>query len=196
MARAAISAFGLGFVIALTPGPMFFLCLRRTLTAGRSAGFATGLGIATADGIYAAVAAGGIGGLSALLAGSSRWLTLAGGIGLVVLGVVRLLPTRWGDGRAAAGGARGAYASALALTLANPATIVSFGALFAAVGLASPIVVPAVVAGSLSWWLLLVGIVSALRSSVGARPSRALALLSGCALVAFGVVAVGSGLVR
>lgn len=195
MASAALHGYVLGFAIALTPGPMFFLCLRRTLLSGWRSGLATGLGIATADGFYAAVAAGGIGAVGALVAGSERWVALAGGLGLVVIGVLGLLPARRQGPAALREGDPRPYLSALALTLANPATIVSFGAVFAAVGVRSAATVAATAAGSLSWWVVLVAAATRLRSGLGER-ARLLRLLAGLALVAFGVVAVASALLR
>ena len=188
-------AFLLGFAIALTPGPMFFLCLRRTLDSGWKRGLATGLGIATADGIYAAIAGGGVGTISALVSGSERWLTLAGGAALVILGVRNLAPAVRGGPAAGGDGARGAYLSALALTLSNPATIVSFGAIFAAVGVRSPLTVAATAAGSLTWWVLLVAAAVRLRGALGER-ARLLGRFAGLALVAFGVVAVAAAALR
>lgn len=199
MASAILRGFALGFAIALTPGPMFFLCLRRTLSSGWRSGLPTGLGIATADGVYAAIAALGIGGLAVLLRTSERWLTVAGGVALVLLGMRSLLQNaspRGTWGRSGGGPAARAYSSAVALTLANPATVVSFAALFAAVGVSTPLVVPAVILGSLAWWLLLVAAAAALRSGVDRRAADVLARLSGLALVVFGVVAVGSGALR
>lgn len=196
MAGTLLRGFGLGFAIALTPGPMFFFCLKRTLASGWRAGLATGLGIATADGIYAAIAGGGIGMVGALVAGSERWLTLAGGLALLLLGARSLVPARRPAAEVAARGVPGGvYGSALALTLTNPATIVSFGAIFAAVGLRSPLTVAATAAGSLAWWVLLVGAATRLRGALGAR-ADVLRRLSGAALVAFGVVAVGGALLR
>ncbi len=191
MALAALRGFALGFAIALTPGPMFFLCLTRTVRSGWRTGLATGLGIATADGIYAAIAAGGVGAVGVLIAGSQRWISLAGGAALVVLGLRALAG---GETGAAARPARGgAYASALTLTLANPATIVSFGAVFAAVGVRSILTVLATAVGSLTWWVLLVAGATRIRGALGER-ARFLRWLSGLALVAFGVVAVGAAL--
>jgi putative LysE/RhtB family amino acid efflux pump len=195
MASAALHGFGLGFVIALTPGPMFFLCLRRTLGSGWRAGLATGLGIATADGIYAALAAGGIGALDVLVGGSARWIELAGGSALVILGLRTLLPTPVPDRAPAATRLGGGYLSALALTLANPATIVSFGAIFAAVGVRSPVTVAATALGSLSWWVLLVTAATHLSTALGERAAF-LRWASGLALLAFGLVAVLGALLR
>jgi len=207
MASAALHGFVLGFAIALTPGPMFFLCLRRTLGSGWRSGLATGLGIATADGIYAAIAAGGIGTIALLITGAERWLTLAGGIALLLLGAktfsaaVAVAPPPASPapprraGRSLEPLPPHAYTSALALTLANPATIVSFGAIFAAVGLRSAVTVAATAAGSLTWWVLLVAAATRLRSALGERAGL-LRGFAGLALVAFGVVAVASALLR
>jgi len=78
MAGVLLRGFILGFVIAASPGPIFFLCLRRTLARGWPAGLASGFGVATADGFYAAVAAFGIGAISTFLVGERRWLALIG----------------------------------------------------------------------------------------------------------------------
>ena len=50
----------LGLAITAPVGPIGVLCISRTLSAGRAMGFATGLGAATADAVYGAVAAFGL----------------------------------------------------------------------------------------------------------------------------------------
>jgi hypothetical protein len=45
----------IGLSIAAPVGPIGVLCIRRTLADGRAIGFASGLGAATADGLYGAV---------------------------------------------------------------------------------------------------------------------------------------------
>lgn len=49
----------LGFTIAAAVGPTALLCIRRTLAEGRLVGFASGMGVATADATYGAIAAFG-----------------------------------------------------------------------------------------------------------------------------------------
>ena len=49
-----------GFAIAAAIGPIGLLCIRRTLVEGAVVGAVSGLGAATADGIYASVAAFGL----------------------------------------------------------------------------------------------------------------------------------------
>src|SRR5437764_5204264 len=118
---------------------MFFLCLRRALDRGWPAAVLSGLGIATADGLYCTAAALGVAAAAgALLAGQHRWLTLAGGAALAVLGVRALLARPAADERSqprsAAAGLASAYLSTLGLTITNPTTIVSFAAVFAGLG--------------------------------------------------------------
>jgi len=45
-----------GLAIAVPVGPINVLCASRTLTKGRVSGLLSGLGAATADGLYGAVA--------------------------------------------------------------------------------------------------------------------------------------------
>ena len=50
----------LGFAIAAPVGPIGLLCIQRTLNQGRLVGLLSGLGAATADAIYGAIAAFGL----------------------------------------------------------------------------------------------------------------------------------------
>src|SRR5690348_11385901 len=92
----ALTGFLLGFAVAATPGPIFFLCLRRTLASGWRAGVVSGLEVATADAIYATLAGFGVAAVSAALLGQQRWLTLVGGLALIGLGIRNLLARRSG----------------------------------------------------------------------------------------------------
>ena len=50
----------IGFVIAVPVGPIAVLCIHRTLKGGKIYGLISGLGAATADAIYGAIAALGL----------------------------------------------------------------------------------------------------------------------------------------
>jgi threonine/homoserine/homoserine lactone efflux protein len=199
-----LTGFVLGFAIAASPGPIFFLCLRRTLTRGWLSGLVSGLGVATADGVYGALAAFGVAVASAALVTQRRWLTLAGGILLVVLGLRGLLARRTDADRgseSATSGLGWTYVSTFGLTIANPATIISFGAVFAALGvgiaggyLRPAVLVGGVLLGSAAWWLGLVSAVAAIRTRVTPGVVRAIRIVSGVAIVAFGVVAIVSAI--
>jgi threonine/homoserine/homoserine lactone efflux protein len=93
MARALALGVLVGFPIAASPGPMFVLIIRRTLARGWRSGFVSGLGVATGDASYAALAAFGVAGVTNLLVAERRWISLAGGIGLIAIGVRTVLET-------------------------------------------------------------------------------------------------------
>ncbi len=160
----------IGFVIAAPVGPIGVLCARRTLMHGRRAGFFSGMGAATADSIYGFVAAFGLTYVSDLVVGHQFPLRLAGGALLVVLGVKAFIahPVRKTELPRMARHYAGMYSSTFFLTLTNPMTIFSFGAVFAGFGLAGAkgsmlsagILVLGVFLGSGLWWLFLVGIFS------------------------------------
>src|ERR1700675_2823858 len=87
MARALALGFLVGFPIAVSPGPIFFLVLRRTLARGWRSGFVSGLGVATGDATYAALAAFGVAAVTNLLIGQRRWIGLAGGMAIFLIGL-------------------------------------------------------------------------------------------------------------
>ena len=192
----------IGFAIAAPVGPIGVLCIRRTLAEGRTSGFVSGLGAATADAIYGSVAALGLTFVANFLVSGEMWLRLVGGAFLVFLGV-RTFLARPVERAASTGknGLPGAYASTLFLTLTNPTTILSFAAIFAGLGAGSAggdvpsamLLVLGVFLGSAFWWLVLSGITGLFRARLSARGLRWVNRISGTVLATFGVLAV-SGL--
>jgi threonine/homoserine/homoserine lactone efflux protein len=193
----------IGFAIAAPVGPIGVLCIRRTLADGRISGLVSGLGAATADALYGAVAALGLTFVAEFLMGGESWLRLVGGAFLVFLGV-RTFLARPAEraAPAARSGLPGAYASTFFLTLTNPTTILSFAAIFAGLGVAGDAngdalsamsLVLGVFLGSAAWWFVLSGVTSLFRTRLSVRGLRWVNWISGTLIAAFGVLAV-SGL--
>ncbi len=187
----------IGFSIAAPVGPIGVLCIRRTLADGRAIGLAVGLGAAVADAMYGAVAGFGLTAISALLVRRQDLLRGVGGLFLCYLGARTFLAAPADRAaRVAGGGLVGAFTATFALTLANPATILSFVAVFAGFGVAAAswrdatVLVAGVFLGSALWWLMLSGAVAALRSRFDQRALRWVNRLSGLVLFAFGVTAL------
>ena len=198
-----LRGLGLGFAIAAPVGPIGVLCIRRTLAEGRVVGFVTGLGAATADATYGAVAAFGVSAVTSALVGGRLWIHLLGALFLVWLGLRTLLahPATGLAGpapdepetplAARRGGLLAAWASTVALTLTNPTTILSFAAVFAGLGLvgatytAAGLTVAGVFLGSALWWLILSSGVNLLRARFDARAMRWVNIISGALLLAF-----------
>jgi threonine/homoserine/homoserine lactone efflux protein len=194
----------IGFAIAAPVGPIGVLCIRRTLADGRVSGLVSGLGAATADALYGAVAALGLTFVAEFLMGGQAWLRLVGGAFLVVLGVRTFLarPAGRAAPEARRSGLPGAYASTFFLTLTNPTTILSFAAIFAGLGaagnangdaLSAMLLVLGVFLGSAAWWVVLSGATSLFRTRLSVRGLRWVNRISGTVIAAFGVLAV-SGL--
>jgi threonine/homoserine/homoserine lactone efflux protein len=189
----------IGFSIAAPVGPIGILCIRRSLGQGWAAGFFSGLGAATADAIYGSIAAFGLTAVSHFLIEQQFWLNLAGGIFLCYLGVKTFL-FEAGEisGEAKRSDLSAAYGSTLLLTLTNPATILSFVAVFAGLGLAqgeadyfgAAAMVLGVFLGSAAWWLILSSAAATLRSRFKVELMKLVNRFSGVILFGFGVYAL------
>lgn len=193
----------LGFTIAAAVGPISLLVIRRTLAEGRTVGLVSGMGVATADGTYGAIAAFGLTALTDVLVDQRRILGIAGGVFLLWLAwrTLRSVPTTAAttDGRSR--GLLGAYASVLGLTLTNPMTILSFTALFVGLGVTggdaagAALLTAGVFAGSAAWWVVLVGGLGIVRSRLTTSAMRRINVASGIAIGVFALVALASALV-
>jgi threonine/homoserine/homoserine lactone efflux protein len=189
-----LKSLAFGFLLAATVGPMWVLCLRRTLAEGVRAGLASGLGIAVADAIYGAVAAFGLTAVSGLLLEHRTVVGALGAAFLAWLGIKALAaaPVLEPSAPAASRSLGGAFLSTLGLTLANPPTILAFAAVFAGLGLASSadyasaaLVVLAVFIGSASWWVALALGAGRLRGRLGPRVARGINVASGVFILGF-----------
>jgi threonine/homoserine/homoserine lactone efflux protein len=190
----------LGFSIAAPVGPIGVLCIRRTLTQGWRIGFLTGLGAATADATYGAIAAFGLTALSNLLIAEQFWLRLIGGVFLLYLGARTFFAKpATVAANATANSLAGAYSSTFLLTLTNPTTILSFAAIFAGFGVASSgstlsaaVLVLGVFVGSALWWLLLSGGVTLLRARFRSAALVWVNRISGVVIFLFGLLSLAS----
>ena len=192
----------IGFTIAAAVGPITLLVIRRTIDHGGLYGFASGLGVATADATFGGIAAFGLTAVTALLVSGHTVLGLVGGVVIAVLGVRTMLTRPTGPVTAAERpGMAGAFASIYALTMTNPLTIVLYAGVFAGIGLVAgssfvdaAILTLAVWVGSTLWWVVLCSIVAWVRGRVSTTALLWVNRASGAALVVFGVLAVWGAL--
>ena len=186
-----------GFAIAAPVGPINVLCIRRTLADGFGRGLASGLGAAVADTLFGAVAAFGVASVMTFL---TRWeglLSLVGGVVLMLLGLRGLFVVPPADdGRGSSVGLVGAFASTFGMTIANPMTVLSFLAVFAAIGIgwtgfgAATALVAGVFLGSAAWWLGLSSVVTAIRHALSERTLLWINRGAAVAILAFGTWAL------
>jgi threonine/homoserine/homoserine lactone efflux protein len=194
----------IGLSIAAPVGPIGLLCIRRSLAEGRWMGFTVGMGAATADAVYGAIAGFGLAVIADFLVAQRNLLGIVGGVFLLYLGVRTFMSKpaeKPKDVRAASYG--GAYATTFVLTMTNPMTILSFVAVFAGLGLAaSPnyvaasVLVLGVFVGSAVWWLFLSTGTSLFRSRITPAWMQGVNRVSGGIIFAFGVYALAMPFLR
>ncbi len=193
-----LRGFLIGISIAAPVGPIGVLCIRRTLAEGKLKGFLSGMGAASADMIYSAIAAFGLTMVTDLLVDNAIWLRVIGGCFLLYLGIKTFLE-KPADHAAQANrsGYFGAYISTFFLTITNPMTIIMFAAIFAGTmflqNSESPIVIVAgVFTGSAAWWLGLSFGVGLIRERLNQNFMAWINRASGLIIIGFAIYAFAS----
>ena len=197
----------IGFAVAAPVGPIGVLVIQRSLESARI-GLFTGLGAAAADGLYALGGAIATAYVQSLLA--SAWI-----MELVGAAVLAWLAARTWSERPKSVQGDGAFTTArddsapvarvssirllrsfgetLFLTLANPATILSFAAVSASQGLGNRahayVFAGGVLIGSGAWWLLLSSGVRFGSRRLPPRVFQSLHVASGAVLATFAALA-------
>ncbi|MDP2350206.1 MAG: LysE family transporter [Chloroflexota bacterium] len=196
----------MGFAVAFALGPIGLLVIRRTIDRGWTYGFLSGAGVATADAAYGAIAAFGLTAVTEILVGIDRPLGIGGGAILVAMAVRAFRAAVSGPAaearidRRRMDGPLTAFATMVGLTLTNPATILSFAALFASIGAGTGgpagavLVVAGVFTGSIAWWAALTGVIARLRARLTPGIVRGLNIVSALVIGAFGLAAMTLGL--
>ncbi|WP_231727979.1 LysE family translocator [Haloferax profundi] len=191
----------LGVSIAAPVGPIGVLCIQRTLAKGRWSGFVSGLGAASADAVYGAIAGFGITALSSLFLDYQTGIRLGGGLLLLYLGVqsFRAEPAEAAASTSDVRTLAQDFGSTFLLTITNPVTILAFVGIFAGVGVGvsgnyqdAGVLVAGVFTGSSLWWFVLSTGVSLFRTRFTRPVMRRVNQLAGVVIAGFGLVAVWS----
>lgn len=190
-----------GFSIAAPVGPIGVLCIQKTLRFGRLSGLFSGLGAATADAVYALIAALGLTAVSSFLIAQSFWIHLLGGLFLFYLGWKTFFSAAFEERPTTTHKTlAGDFLSTFILTLTNPMTILAFIAVFAGVGISSLQgdyfeairLVGGVFLGSCGWWLLLSEGITLFRHKMSLPFIHTINKTAGISIAGFGVAAVYS----
>ena len=185
----------IGLTLAVPVGPLSLLCIHRTVENGRLHGIASGLGIATADSFYAAVVFFGMTAVSGLIIGNQSLFRLMAGLVFIVIGirVFRSIPAAIGPGDGQEPYLRD-YFSLLAITIANPLTVIFFITILPGFGVvvqgttltAALPFVAGVFLGSVIWWIILCSSVGSVRSRLSTGNLCQINRISGILITCFG----------
>jgi len=185
-----------GLILAVPVGPLSLMCIQTSLSGGRLHGIVAGLGVATADTFYAAVAFLGLTVVSGLLLSWQTPLRIIAG--LVLLGVgVRIFLSRPAakETRGPAESYTKNYATMVAITVANPMTIIflmvtlpGFGVVLGGGSLgAAAEFIGGFLFGSVAWWIVLCGFVGSVRSRISPETLILINRVSGTYIVCVGL---------
>lgn len=198
--------FVIGILVAAPVGPVNILCIQRAIYRGFWGGVAAGLGAVLGDGLVALMAAMGVGAISGVIDYHRTAIQVVGGLVLIGFGW-RLYATAPAveDGNEN-GNRNGGLRSYLwdipktfLLTVTNPGAVLGLFAIFSGIStfveVTGPVeallMVGAVMAGSLSWWVGLSYFVARLRHRLSFNRLALINRSAGIALVAFGLVLIG-----
>ena len=199
MPASFLAGVAAGYAIAIPVGAIAVLIVEIGIRRGFRTAFAAGAGAATADFIYASLAAIGGAAMAGLLEPFARPLKIAAIVALLGIGlrglVLQLRRPNVVSGSAGSPlGERGTYLRFLGLTLLNPATVIYFAALILAVPNLGrgPAERAAFVAGaflsSLSWQTTLAGVGAVAHHRLPPRFQAAISIFGSLVICGFALV--------
>lgn len=196
-----------GLLASAPLGPVGVMSIQRTLSKSRRSGFISGVGAAVADTAWAMVALFSLTFTVSFVENNLMFIKAIGGITIVVVGmtifmknpVIQIRNNRSGKGSSLWSD----FISILAITVANPAYLLVFVALFAAFGvnadgrfLSSFVMIVGVFIGAVVWWLFLTYMVGRVKHRFRPRHMLWLNRLSGAIIVALGALSILSMFIK
>lgn len=194
-----------GFALAAPMGPVAMLCVRRTLTKGRVQALVAGTGAALADMIFGAVAGLGITVVNTFVTNYQTIIGAIGGVIVLAMGILTYRsPIVLADGEVKVQSLRRDTAAAFTMAITNPATMGAAAGLFAAFGVIDATLDPSrafwlvagVFAGSMLWWVILVGAVGVIREGFLRRGLTRLNQVFGAIIALSGIAVLTAVAIR
>jgi threonine/homoserine/homoserine lactone efflux protein len=194
-----IKGLFIGLVVSAPPGPNAMLMINRTLRKGHYSGFITGMGVATADTIFAVMAGLGFSYIIGFINEESFYIKIIAGVIVAAAGVKLFLANPVADIRdrfrdKIKSAPVQDYLSVFMLALTNPFSI--FIALFpgmdisfTGLGVIAPaIVIMGVFTGASAWWFLLSWMVNRYSRTLRLRSVVTITRVSGAVVISIGLL--------
>ena len=201
-----VKALLVGFVAGIPIGPVGILCIQKTLNKGMWNGFATGLGSAIMEIIYAAVALFSMAFVAEFIQDNRDWVMIIGGLVIIFVGISTFFKNPVDRRKGANIETSGRFTDSLQgflLTLSNPGALVIMLSLFAFAGIdpeafdtkyTMGIMIFAVFIGESTWWLALSSGVNHFRKKFSLRGLLLLNRISGSIIAVLGLAAFFEGI--
>ncbi|NHB69519.1 LysE family translocator [Perlabentimonas gracilis] len=195
-----------GLLASIPLGPIGIICIQRTINKGKLSGFLSGMGAASADTIFAAIAGFSLSFIISFIQEQQVIFQAIGGLIVFGLGIkifytnpVRQLRRH----KRKQNNLLEDYLSVLLVTITNPLAVFLFIALFASLGvvvegeniLLSLVATSGVFIGAMLWWYILTTLVNIFRDKFRLKQLWWINKLSGAVIFTLGAVAI-FGLLR
>ena len=191
--EALLSGASIGLAVAAPIGPMAVMVIRRTLAGGFLAGIATGAGASTVHLFYATLTVCGLDQIATHVASNKKLFNILFASALVLFAVRMLRPraARTDAIQPVGHSLLGNYASAIMINLMNPMGFaLLLSAIAAIAGLSSNntrqtcSLAAGVFAGSIAWWVCLVGSTALVGIRLSPRSIRMIDIAAGVVMFA------------
>ena len=193
----------IGLVASIPLGPVGVLCIQRTLSKNHNSGFVSGMGAAVADTFYACIAFFSLSVVLSFIQNNMMLIKAIGGLCVIVVGVTIFFSNpvvQIRRNRAGKSNLWQDFLSVFLITIANPAFILIFIALFATFGLSNDAVglfrgsfmIAGVFIGACTWWFTLSFVVGLFRKKFRPRHLLWINRISGMLVITLGTIALFS----
>ncbi len=201
----------IGVLVAAPVGPVNILCIQRALERGFWGGVAAGLGAVLGDGLIALFASLGVGAISGAVRNHRTIIQIVGGLALVAFGIKLFItrprlevPLPGTEETASLKDFVWDIPQTFFFTITNPGAVLGLFAIFGGVStfvevdgyIDSLVMVAAIMAGSLAWWIFLSNIIGRVRHRISLSQLKLINQIAGCLLVAFGFVLVAEMVIK
>ncbi len=183
----------IGISVSIPLGPIGVLIVQRTLSKGRHSGFASGIGAALSDAIYAVIASFSLSYIVDFIREQKSWIQVIGSIVLLIFGytIFKSNPSaRLKTPKVTGGSYLQDIATTFALTFSNPMAIFIFLGVFAGFNFVKGgdiedilLLLLGIFCGALIWWFTLTFIVSLFRSKINPRGLWLINKISGIIII-------------
>ncbi len=196
----------IGVLVAAPVGPVNVLCIQRAIERGFWGGVAAGLGAVLGDGLIALFAGLGVGAISGAIEHHRNAIQFIGGLALVVFGI-KLFLTVPGiatrqlhhEDNVSLKDFAWDIPQTFFLTITNPGAVLGLFAIFGGIStfvevhttVEALIMVAAIMAGSLLWWIFLSNLIGRFRHLVDVSKLQSINRFAGLALIIFGAILIG-----
>lgn len=201
-----IKAILIGLGASIPLGPIGIMCIQRTLSKGRSAGFALGLGASFSDAIYSAIALFSLAFIDSFLETNRLWVMLIGGVIIFFVGLKIAIknPVKELNSQVAGGGkCLQDFLTGFLMTIANPGALVLMLGLFAYFDLNLgdsykpydvSLVLAGIFGGTALWWFSLSWAISRFRTKFRLSQIIKINRYSGIIIALLGILSVAEAL--